>query len=80
MTGRPVVTGAEAENVTGEVLEAVLILHPDGSIHEVKRADVLALDLGGLAIAYKDADGKIHRVMGCALDAIFHKSSILRPA
>lgn len=70
------------EAATGEELERV-ILHPmHGEPRVVERAQLLALDLAGLAVAYADGEGRVHRVVGLPLEVIAKKtdSRIIRPA
>ena len=73
------VSGLEAEAKLGEKLDHVLVFRPDGTILEIERAEIVVLDLGNLAVAWK-RDGKIHRAIGLPLETISEESRIVAPA
>lgn len=76
------VNARDVEAATGEELLYV-VLHPmHGAPNTVMRDSIIALDLQGLAVAYRDADGLIHRVVGLPIEAVAKKtdSRIIRPA
>ena len=84
MTGdrgsRPTVSAATAEGASGEEVERVIVHRFDGTMTEIERAQIITMDLAGLAIAWKDSDEKVHRSIGLPLEVISRTSRILRPA
>lgn len=63
----------------GEQLEIVIVHHFGGTLQTIKREQLVALELGGLACAWKDTDGKIHRMVGIPLETVSVESRIIQP-
>lgn len=62
-----------------EEIEEVIVHRFDGKLTTIARADLLVIDLGNLAIAWKATDGKIHRSIGVPLEVIAVESRIVKP-
>lgn len=69
----------EAEAHLGEQVEVVIVRYFGGALGTIKREQLLSLDLGGLAVAWKDAEGKTHRSVGVPLEVITVESRIIQP-
>lgn len=69
----------EAEAALGEQVEVVIVHHFGGTLQTIKREQLVALELGGLACAWKDTDGKTHRMVGIPLEVISVEKRIIQP-
>lgn len=61
-----------------ETTERVIVFRPSGAMLEIKPEQLTALDLGGLAVAWKDDDGKIHRCIGLPLEVVSVENRIVK--
>lgn len=68
-----------AESELSEQVQHVIVYHPNGDEIVVTREQLVMLELSGLALAWKDGSGKIHRSVGLPLEVVSVESHIIRP-
>jgi hypothetical protein len=62
-----------------ETTEQVTVFLPSGALQEIKGEQLRALDLTGLAVAWLDDEGRIHRCVGLPLEVVSRENRILQP-
>lgn len=68
------------EGKTHEETIEVIIRAPDGkAITTIPRERLRAINLAGMLVAYIDAKGNTHRVVGLPLELVTRETAILRP-
>lgn len=68
-----------SEAQLGETVESVRVYQPNGDVITINRADLIQIELQGLAVAWKVGD-RVHRAVGLPLEMISTQSRILKPA
>jgi hypothetical protein len=62
-----------------ETVESVTVYEPNGDRIEIEAAQLRAIDLGNLGIAWAAKDGKIHRAAGLPLHVVSVESRLVKP-